>query len=633
MTKPHHLISKKIIFQLGITYLATSSAFGIAFLIFNHNQMERLAHSYTQASRHSLITNDFRQAVSSLAPATSNGFTNVEIINSNGSAVLVAPNSFLIENRKHVFNWQIEVPIFSDFENPKKIASTKFTYSIYHAISIVVSGCIVLFFLFGLLFLQLRKRFLERADFLDQQKKMELEKAISAQVAHDIRSPLSALNMMLGTLNGIPEENRLIIRNATQRINDIANGLLSQSKAHKVSDNIHNRPTNLHSSMLVTLLDSIVSEKRIQFRENMDVEIQGELNHGYGLFAKINATEFSRVVSNLINNSVESFGQKGKVTVSIRGNNSFITVSIRDNGKGIPKEVLSKLGTRGLSHEKDGTGLGIHHARETIENLGGQLQIESEVGVGTSITITIPRSETPKWFVEKITLTKGSTVISADDDQTIHQIWRGRLAPKSNANITHLTFSSLDSLDQWLAANPNNKAKFLFDYEFLGQNSNGLDFIEKAKLADRSILVTSRYEETSVREKAEKLGVKILPKGLAPFVPIEIEESKMKFDYILIDDDKLIHRTWTLAAKHVKVDLLCFADPEDFFHQAEEFDLNTPLYIDVNLSNEVKGQDIARKAHSLGFTNINLATGYSPDVIEKPDFIKSVIGKEPPYFR
>src|SRR5262249_13643075 len=53
---------------------------------------------------------------------------------------------------------------------------------------------------------------------------------IAAQVSHDIRSPLSALNMIMGTLQSLPEEKRLIIRNATQRINDISNQLLQKAK-------------------------------------------------------------------------------------------------------------------------------------------------------------------------------------------------------------------------------------------------------------------------------------------------------------------------------------------------------------------------------------------------------------------
>jgi signal transduction histidine kinase len=60
---------------------------------------------------------------------------------------------------------------------------------------------------------------------------LESLEAQSKQVAHDIRSPLSALSMIVGTLKDLPEEKRILIRNATQRINDIANGLLQKSKS------------------------------------------------------------------------------------------------------------------------------------------------------------------------------------------------------------------------------------------------------------------------------------------------------------------------------------------------------------------------------------------------------------------
>jgi signal transduction histidine kinase len=465
--------------------------------------------------------------------------------------------------------------------------------------------------------------------------------SIASQVSHDIRSPLSALNMVMGSLKELPEEKRLLIRNATQRINDIANSLLHQAK---LSSRNNNEANSVHTSiqiskdpiMLVALLDAIVSEKRTQFREQMDLEIQGELILGYGLFAKIDATEFARVVSNLINNSVEALSGHGKISVSIHGTLDEVTVVVRDNGKGIPPEILAHLGERGVSHGKDGIssgfGLGLYHARKTIEEVGGKFSIQSHLGSGVEVTMRLPRATTPFWFVERLSLPTGTTIVSVDDDQTIHQIWSGRLASvqAEAKGVKHLTFSSLEQLEIWVGKTQLTATFFLIDYEFLGQSANGLGIIERIGIAARSILVTSRYEEPQVRAQANSLGVKILPKALAPFVPLEIQIPREKYDAVVIDDDTtLVHIVWQMAAQKQDKRVICFITPEEFFKQSIGITFDSPLFIDVNLGDGISGVEVALKAADLGFTEIALATGFEASSLNPPSCVKRIVGKDP----
>lgn len=386
----------------------------------------------------------------------------------------------------------------------------------------------------------LKKNLNEMLNRFDETAKenSELQKLVAAgelarQVAHDIRSPLSALNMVSATLFEISEDKRLLIRNATHRINDIANNLLQKSRSYPFpSQSLELNNTNMEPEpiMLSALLDSVVSEKRVQYRERIEVEIQANIYGGYGLFSKINSSEFTRALSNLINNSVEAITGQGHVTIGISGNHHNISIIILDNGQGIPPQILSRIGQRGVSQGKDnsadgsGSGLGLFHARQTVEKVGGKLLIQSQVGKGTVITVTLPRCMTPSWFVEKISLKPSTTVISIDDDQTIHQIWHERLnsVTTPNLNIKHQIFSSPEKVEAWVHQNISIQKLFLVDYEFLDQSTNGLEIIERSGIAKQAILVTSRYEENYVREWAKKIGVKIIPKALAPLVPIEI---------------------------------------------------------------------------------------------------------------
>lgn len=461
---------------------------------------------------------------------------------------------------------------------------------------------------------------------------------IASQVAHDIRSPLSALTMISASLNELPEEKRLIIRNASKRINDIANQLLLRAKeSHEKIIGIKNPTTKIE--LLSAVIDVLVSEKRMQYRDNLKIEIEAELQNSYGLFANIEPTEIKIVLSNLINNSVESFcDQSGHITVGIESYDDSIQLFVKDNGCGIDPYILKQLGTQGISHGKEdlpnsGNGLGIYHAKKTIEALKGQLIIESQLGIGTKVSLLFKKSMPPIWFASTLTLEGKTKIVCVDDDVSIHNIWDKKfenLKLDSNSDLIHL--SSGDNLEKWIKEHPNDidNTLFLMDYEFLGHPLSGLDLIEKFKLENKAILVTSRFEELSIQEKCTKVGVKLIPKGMASLVPIYKSHINKYYDACLIDDDHLIRMTWELSAKNYKKSILTFDSYESFCSKAKSIENQTPIYVDVNLGNGVIGTDIAIKLYNMGYKNIYLTTGYEPSEIDNiPSFVTAVRGKDP----
>jgi hypothetical protein len=66
---------------------------------------------------------------------------------------------------------------------------------------------------------------------------------------------------------------------------------------------------------------------------------------------------------------------------------------------------------------------------------------------------------------------------------------------------------------------------FLIDYELIGESETGISIIERLGIKDQSILVTSHFEETSLREACEKLRIKLIPKGMAALAPIRIQTA------------------------------------------------------------------------------------------------------------
>ena len=359
---------------------------------------------------------------------------------------------------------------------------------------------------------------------------------LAAQVAHDIRSPLSAMEMISSQLGELPEEKRIIIRNSLNRIRDIANSLSLKNIQATIEspvkdveiDGLQFFKDQSEITLLLPVLDLMVTEKRIENRDKLNASINFQQTEAcYGLFANIKVNEIKRVLSNIINNAIESLPEfTGKVDVFLGENNSNqIQIVIQDTGKGIPKEVLPRLGIRGNTfHKHGGSGLGLAHAKEVIAILGGSVEIDSQECIGTRVTLNLPKQNAPTWFVPKVVLKSESTVVVFDDDQSIHQIWNGRIESRKNSQIKQIHFSSTNELRKYYGKNfaDLGDALFLMDYEILNHKETGLDLIEELGIQSQSILVTSRYEEPAIRDRCEKLKIRLIPKSMSGFVPIEI---------------------------------------------------------------------------------------------------------------
>jgi len=488
---------------------------------------------------------------------------------------------------------------------------------------------------------------------LDRQKSLELDAAIgqiTEQVAHDIRSPLTALENATKDMAMLPEDNRVMIRSAVERIRDTANSLTVpiideiNPSAYRMSRNhSSNGKEGTGVYLISSLIDVLVSEKRIQFRTRPEIQIESQIDQSsYGLFANIDPKKFGRMFSNLVNNAVEAIEKSGsvKITLNPTPGNELLLV-IEDNGKGISEKILPKLGTRGFSHGKIGSGLGIFGAREIVESWSGKLDIESTVGVGTRILIRLPRADSPPWFVPQIILRPETTVVVLDDDNSIHHLWDSRLREAKGGEQIQIThFSSGREFSKWFEDQARESAGpksclYLFDYELLGEEGTGLDWIRRSGITEQAILVTSRYDETSVRSQCAELKIRMIPKGLAGWVPLVVEAGASPVHYyaVLIDDQKSIQLMWKIGADQSGKKILIFPNVSSFLEKAAEINTGTTIYIDSDLGGKVRGEVEAKKIHDLGFLDIYLTTGHSADQfdLEEYPWIRSVRGKTVPW--
>lgn len=388
---------------------------------------------------------------------------------------------------------------------------------------------------------QLKNQMIDYIEIVEKNKvdlqaftKLRTQAELAAQVSHDIRSPLAALDMILSGLEKIDNEKITIIRQSVNRIRDIANDLLTKEKTNlngRIAKSLDpSEDQILEDLFLYPAIDQVVTEKRLEYKDTKNCSIDFEQTADcYGLFSKVNSIELKRVLSNLINNSVEAHsGSSLQISVKLSTEHDGNVICISDNGKGMEKEHLKLIGSRGITFGKQGgSGLGLFHAKSCVERWGGDISISSRLSEGTMIRICLPTSAPPEWFLSNLVIKKGCTIVVFDDDLTVHELWRSRFqAAKIEDNeIVVLYFDSLDKLRSFYGKEYESldNAVFLMDYEVSGKSENGLNLIELLGISSQSILVTSHHEESAVISRCISLNVRLLPKPLSGFVPIDIE--------------------------------------------------------------------------------------------------------------
>lgn len=244
----------------------------------------------------------------------------------------------------------------------------------------------------------LTKEFDRLLDSLEvsQNKLIEAEKIhskieLARIVAHNIKSPALAIEMMIPGLVTVPERMKRVLKNAVVEIKQLTENLKTQA------DSMTNESKQELDTDLVFLpifLDDLVQQKTLEFssRKNTSVLFQSK-TLDCNLFVKASSLELRTVISNIINNAFESYGAMGgEIFVVLDLFSSNCLIKVIDSGAGIPNDYLRDLGSKKISFKgKSGRGLGLTQAFNVIAKFGGQIKISSTVGSGTSVEIHLPQ--------------------------------------------------------------------------------------------------------------------------------------------------------------------------------------------------------------------------------------------------
>lgn len=473
--------------------------------------------------------------------------------------------------------------------------------------------------------------------------------SFAKKASHDLKSPFTALDVAIKSiLSLLSEEKRIEIRSSLSGLRDLIYSLYEKSRAVDLTIDVTeiaaameaDAPGEPTLQLLPTLVEQQLSISRLQYRSRREVSISAELGpESYGIFARVNLGEFRRVLANLITNAVEAIEQTGSVTVTLTREATDVILRVADTGKGIAAGRLATIGELGVTDKPEGSGSGVHFSKSVVAAWGGTLEISSELGRGTTIEIRLPEVQPPTWFVPELNIPSGGTVVVLDDDPAIHGIWKTRIEALAAQGqpISFLSFTSVGQMISGLSLGAEGDPRacqrlYLCDYELGGDSETGLDAIERLGLASQAILVTSHSDDPNVTDRCQRLGCLLLPKSAAGLVPIKLGAQLHRPDYVLIDNDALVHQTWSLAAKQHGKALMKFFSVDEFLVVSDDFDRTTPIYVDSDLGDGIKGEEMARYIHSSGFQSIYLQTGSSLKSFTAPmPWIKAIVGKTPPW--
>ncbi|MFH1269840.1 MAG: ATP-binding protein [Candidatus Omnitrophota bacterium] len=246
-----------------------------------------------------------------------------------------------------------------------------------------------------------KARMEKKLETLEELNKMKSE--FVSSVSHELRTPLAIIKdvtmLLIDEIAGpVAKKQKYLLVKAKDniaRLDHIIEQLLDISRIKSGKIKMHYSLVNLNDLLLDSsaFFKKLAEEKGIDLKYNLP---RSQIN----IF--IDAEIINQVITNLINNAIKFTEQNGKITVEVKIFGTKVRVCVIDTGVGISKQDLHRIFHKfvqlanGAQVERKGIGLGLSIAKELVEKNGGEIWVESELGVGSKFYFTLPRFYTDK---------------------------------------------------------------------------------------------------------------------------------------------------------------------------------------------------------------------------------------------
>jgi signal transduction histidine kinase len=215
-----------------------------------------------------------------------------------------------------------------------------------------------------------------------------------ALVSHELRTPLTSMKGYLevllddedGEMNEDQRESAEIAYRNAARLQELVGDLLTLSRLESQAIRLQSRPVDL------ALLALELEQEFRPAAAEKQIEITVAVEQGAVVFG--DPLRLGQSLSNLLSNAIKFSPERTTVELSCRREDAEVIVDVTDSGVGIPSDELPRIGQRfyraSSAETIQGTGLGLAIAREILERHGGQLEVESEVGIGSTFRARLP---------------------------------------------------------------------------------------------------------------------------------------------------------------------------------------------------------------------------------------------------
>ena len=215
-------------------------------------------------------------------------------------------------------------------------------------------------------------------------KELEKEKTLRKalfKITHEIKNPIAVCKGYLDMMNyndliKVKKYNDIIKKEINYALT-IMDDFLDYSKI-KIDLDIMDIDILLED--IFTSMNSLFNSKNINAKYNLlkkDILIEGDYNR------------LKQAFVNILKNSVEAVNEKGKIKLTVKDKANYIELVFEDNGEGMSKETLERLGEMFYTTKVKGTGLGVSLSTEIIKLHNGKIKYESKIGEGTKVIINL----------------------------------------------------------------------------------------------------------------------------------------------------------------------------------------------------------------------------------------------------
>jgi signal transduction histidine kinase len=227
----------------------------------------------------------------------------------------------------------------------------------------------------------------------------EQKNRLLGMAAHDLRNPLHAIlsysDFLIEDAAGVLGEEQLeflsIIQSSTEFMAGLVNDLLDVAKIESGKLQLDVEPTDL----LALVEGNVALNRPLARNKGIALRLSAEELPTM----TVDPSKIEQVLNNLISNAIKYSPSGTTIEVRLRRDDGQAVLSVEDQGQGIPEDELDALfrpfettSVRGTAGEKS-TGLGLVITKRIIEGHGGEIEVESEVGKGSTFTVKLPLDE------------------------------------------------------------------------------------------------------------------------------------------------------------------------------------------------------------------------------------------------